>query len=63
MTVNELIKELQKVNGKAEVVVETRVRTGCGEGDIYHNDVDNVSIFKTGTVRITLRGFRQVGGW
>lgn len=62
-TVAELKTMLSQYPDTAEILVETRFKTGYDEGDIYHQGVKEIQVDNQGHPLIQLCGARLVGGW
>jgi hypothetical protein len=62
-TVLDLQTMLSQYPDTAEILVETRFKTGYDEGDIYHQGVKTIQADSQGQLLIQLGGARLVGGW
>lgn len=63
MTKSELIKALEPYDDNWPVVVEQRVKTGPGEGDVYHGYTESVIKSSYGVLVVTTNGRKLTGGW
>jgi hypothetical protein len=64
MTVGELKQLLNQWPDSQQIVVETCIKTGYDEGDIYHNQIKNIRVYEsTDQLLVELGGCRLTGGW